>query len=182
MSGIRPQDCSKLGKNPKNNNDVTIFRHDVNVKFFWRYFVSLVKFNYWSKFQYHHWFWQFSFIRDRPEIRKSEILPSEFCPKSGDWDESWIRNLAWMSLIQCYWMLQNTRVTSFTVWVIKGKPTNQQTPPPPNQIRVNYFALLTMSFFQLHGMPLFIYNGHNTSTTLHTYFPTCYCLLSLSIK
>ena len=28
--------------------------------------------------------WQFSFIRDRPEIRKSEISPSAFCPISGD--------------------------------------------------------------------------------------------------
>ena len=50
MSGIRPPDCSKLAKNPKNDNDVIIFRHDVNVKFFWRCFVSLVKFSYWSKF------------------------------------------------------------------------------------------------------------------------------------
>ena len=50
MSGIRPPDCSKLAKNPKNDNDVTIFRHDVNVNFFWRCFVSLVKFSYWSKF------------------------------------------------------------------------------------------------------------------------------------
>ena len=50
VSGIRPPDCSKLAKNPKNDNDVTIFRHDVNVKFFWRCFVSLVKFSYWSKF------------------------------------------------------------------------------------------------------------------------------------
>ena len=50
MSGIRPPDCSKLAKNPKNDNDVIIFRHDVNVKFFWRCFVSLVKFSYCSKF------------------------------------------------------------------------------------------------------------------------------------
>ena len=50
MSGIRPPDCSKLAENPKNDNGVTIFRHDINIKFFWRYFVSLVKFSYWSKF------------------------------------------------------------------------------------------------------------------------------------
>ena len=37
--------------------------------------------------------WQFSFIRDWPEIRKSEIPPSEFCPISGYWDELWIPNL-----------------------------------------------------------------------------------------
>ena len=60
--------------------------------------------------------WQFSFIRDWPEIRKSEIPPSEFCPISGDWGELWIPNLARMSLIECYWMLQNSRVTVFTVF------------------------------------------------------------------
>ena len=47
VSGIRPPDCSKLAKNPKNDNDVTVFRHDLNVK---SCFVSLVKFSYWSKF------------------------------------------------------------------------------------------------------------------------------------
>ena len=34
VSGIGPPDCSKLVKNPKNDNDVTIFRHDVIVNFF----------------------------------------------------------------------------------------------------------------------------------------------------
>ena len=57
--------------------------------------------------------WQFSFIRDWPEIRKSEIPPSEFCPISGDWGKLWIPNLARMSLIECYWIF----------WVIKGKQT-----------------------------------------------------------
>ena len=60
--------------------------------------------------------WQFSFIRDWPEIRKSEIPPSEFCPISGDWGKLWIPNLTRMSLIECYWMLQNSSVTVFTVF------------------------------------------------------------------
>ena len=51
--------------------------------------------------------WQFPFIRDWPEIQKSEIPPSEFCPISGDWGELWIPNLARMSLIEFYWMLLN---------------------------------------------------------------------------
>ena len=50
VSGIRPQDCSKLTRNSKNDNDVTVCRYDVNVKFFLSYFLSLVKFSYWSKF------------------------------------------------------------------------------------------------------------------------------------
>ena len=35
---------------------------------------------------------------------------SEFCLISGDWGEFWIPNLAQMSLIECYWMLQNSSV------------------------------------------------------------------------
>ena len=60
--------------------------------------------------------WQFSFIRDWPEIRKSEILPSQFCPISGDWGKLWTPNLARMFLIKCYWMLQISRITAFTVF------------------------------------------------------------------
>ena len=59
--------------------------------------------------------WQFSFIRDWPEIRKSEIPPSEFCPISWDWGKLWITNLAQMSLMKSYSMLQNSKVTAFTV-------------------------------------------------------------------
>ena len=59
-------------------------------------------------------FWQFSFIRDWREFRKSELPPSEVCPISVDWDELWIPNLARLSVIECYWMLQNSRVTAFT--------------------------------------------------------------------
>ena len=59
--------------------------------------------------------WQFSFIRDWPEIRKSEIPPSEFCPISEDWGKLGIPNLARMSLIKSCLMLQNARVTAFTV-------------------------------------------------------------------
>ena len=59
--------------------------------------------------------WQFLLIKDWPKIWKSEIPPPEFCPISGDWDELGIPNLARMFLIQCYYMLQNARVTAFTV-------------------------------------------------------------------
>ena len=43
-------DCYKLVANRKNDNDATIFKHDIILKLFWRCFVSLVKFSYWSKF------------------------------------------------------------------------------------------------------------------------------------
>ena len=76
--------------------------------------------------------WQFSFIRDWPEIKKSEIPPPEFCPISGDWDELWIPNLVRMSLIECYWTLQNSRVTAFTVFELlrENQLGGKITPPP----------------------------------------------------
>ena len=59
--------------------------------------------------------WQFSFVRYLPEIRKSKMPPSEFCPVSGDRGKLGIPNLTKMSLTKCYWMLQSARVTAFTV-------------------------------------------------------------------
>ena len=58
--------------------------------------------------------WQFSLIENRTEICKLEISPSELCPISGDWGKLQIPNLIQMSLIKCYWMLQNASVTAFT--------------------------------------------------------------------
>ena len=58
--------------------------------------------------------WQFSFIRDWPEIKKSEIPSPEFFPTSGDWSELEIPNLARIFRTTCYWMMQNATVTAFT--------------------------------------------------------------------
>ena len=81
--------------------------------------------------------WQFSFIWDWPEIRKSEIPPSEFCPISGDWGKLGIPNLAGMSLIKCYWMLENTKFTIFTVSKLLRENQQGVTKlPPPTQIRL----------------------------------------------
>ena len=74
--------------------------------------------------------WQFSFIRDWPGIRTLETPPSAFCPISGDWGELWIPSLARMSLIKCYWRLENSSFYRF--WVIKGKPTGGIKLPTPH--------------------------------------------------
>ena len=125
LSKIRPLNCSKLGKNPKNDNDATIFWHDVIVKCFWWRFVSLIMFSYWPKFHVNIItvlkLWTFSFTRDWPEMRNREIRLSESCPISGDWSYLWIRNLPRMSLIKCYWMLQNAMVTVFIVFELLRK-------------------------------------------------------------
>ena len=80
--------------------------------------------------------WRFSFIKDWPEIRKSEISPPEFCTTSGDWGELWIPNLTRMFITKCYQMLENVRVSAFTVSELLRE--NQQgrglkLPPPPSR-------------------------------------------------
>ena len=147
-SGIRLTDFSKLAINRENDNDVTICRHDVIAVFF--FFFDVVLFllsslvtgpSFMSISSLVLELWQFSFIRDWPEIRKSEIPPSEFCPISGDWGELGIPNLARMSLIKCYWMLQNARVTAFTVSELwrenqHGGLSPPSPPPPPLRLRL----------------------------------------------
>ena len=85
--------------------------------------------------------WQFSFTKEWPEIRKPEIFPSKFCPISRDWEELGKPNLPRMFAITCYWMLQNARLTAFTVSELLRE--NQQEggeggnyPLPPNEIRL----------------------------------------------
>ena len=118
VSGIWDPDCSKLARNLKNYNDVTIIWHDVNINFF---DVVLFLLSIWvtgpsfmSITSLVLELWQFSFIRDWPEIRKSEIPPSEFCQKSRDWGKLWVPKLAQMCLTKCYWLLKISRVTAFT--------------------------------------------------------------------
>ena len=110
---------------------VKVFRHEVNVKFFWRCCVLLVRFSYWSHFQVNivtgSRVMTIFLYKDRPEIREPEIPTSEFCPISGDWDKLGIPSLAEMSLMKFYWMLQNARVTALTVSQFLSTPP---LPPP----------------------------------------------------
>ena len=116
-SGIRLPDCSKLTLISKHRNDVTTFWHDVIVKFFWRSFVSLVKFSHWFKFYVNiitgSGVMTISFYKGL--TRNPEIPPSGFCPISGDWDKLEIPSLARSSPIKCFWMLQSSRVTASIV-------------------------------------------------------------------
>ena len=156
-SGLRT--AQNWQKDPKNDNGVTIFWHDVIVKLFWRCFISLVKFSDWSKFHINiiagSGIMTIFFYKGCPEIRQSEISQSEFCPISGDCSKLWIPNLAGMSLIECYWMLKNVMVTAFAVFELLRE--NQlggefSIPHSHTQIRVklgaNQASWLTVSWFR----------------------------------
>ena len=142
-SKTQSHDCSKLVINQKNNNDVTIYQHEVFVKIFWRCCFLLSSLVTGQSFMLVSLLvlelWQFSLIKDWSEIQQSEIHPSEFCPISGDWGNLGIPGLIEMLLMNCYWMLQNTRVTAFMVFEL-SRETQQGmgwkgvgviTPHPP---------------------------------------------------
>ena len=145
-SGIWLPDSSKLVINKKKDHDVIIRWHEVIVIFFdvilFLLSILVTALSFMSISMQLLELWQFTFIRDWPEIQKSEMPYSEFFPISGGWGELGITNLARMSLITCYWMLQNARVISFTVSKLLRE--NQQGrkrlklprppfhPPPPS--------------------------------------------------
>ena len=107
VSGIRLLSCYKLTINWEYNNDVTICRHDVIVRNFWRCRVFLVKFSYWSKFHVSivtgsgvmKISWKFPGNRKHSHLSFAQYL------KAGG--ELGIPNLVWISLMK--------RVTAFIV-------------------------------------------------------------------
>ena len=119
---MHPESGFRIATNWSEKRKMTMtlfFWNDVIVNFFWHCLVPLVRFGYWSKCHVNiingSGIMAISFIMDWTEILKSQIPPSEFFPISGDWVELRQQNLARMFLIKCYWMLQNARVTAFTV-------------------------------------------------------------------
>ena len=95
---------------------------------------------------------QFSFISDWPEIRKSETPTSEFFSISEEWGKLWIPHLARMSLIECYWMLQNSRVTAFTALELSMENQlgggGKITPSPP-RLGLNLQPFLISSYYDV---------------------------------
>ena len=101
--------------------------------------------------------WQFSLIRDWPEIRKSEIPISEFYPISEDWNELEIPNLAQMSLMKCYWLLQNSRVTTLSVSeLLWESQQGVKLHPSHTQIRVKQNVTSTTFKLVHHKCPAYI--------------------------
>ena len=137
-SGIRPPDCSKLAKNLKSDNDVTISWHDVIVKCFWRGFVSLVKFSYLSKFHVNIGtgsgilaIFFYKGLTRNPEIENTPVwvLPNI-------WRVGWFMDTKFVAnvsnkILRNAAKFQGYRFYRF--WVIKGKSTggggNYPSPP-----------------------------------------------------
>ena len=116
MSRIQLPDCWRLTINQTNNNDDTMCQHEVIVNFFLTPLLILVIGpSFMSISSLVPELWQFPFISDWPEIGKSKISPSKFDPIYGYWGELEIPNLVRLSLMKCYWIQQDARVTAFTI-------------------------------------------------------------------
>ena len=138
MSGIQLPDCSKLTINWKNDNGITIFRHDVIIKIFWRCFVPLMKFSYWSKFLVNIItgsgvmiiFFHKGLTRN-PEIGNTPVwvLPNIWrLGQVGDTKFGMsVSNKMLLNPAKCH------GYSFYCFWVIKGKPTGGEVklPAPP---------------------------------------------------
>ena len=125
----------EIGHKLEKCNDVTIYRPDVIVNFFWRSHVSLVIFSCWSKFHVNIMtvsgvmtIFVCTGLTRNPKIGNT---PSEFCPTYGDWSELGIPNYARICLIKCYWILQNVRVTTFTFSELLWENQQEEGELPP---------------------------------------------------
>ena len=91
--------------------------------------------------------WQFSFIKDWPEIRKLEIPLSRFYLISGEWGKSGVPNLARMFPINCYSILQNSMVTAFTVSeLLRGNQQVGKITPAPALSRLRLKSFVSFKF------------------------------------
>ena len=136
------RDCSKLTINKKNDNDIPILCHDVIVNFFdtvvfllpnlvtGQDFMSIIiaGSRVMTTFLY------------KQLTRYSQIGNTSVWVFSNIWilGEKVILNLAATSLTNCHWMLQNARVTAFTVSELL-RTTNRRVKLPPTQIKIRIF-------------------------------------------
>ena len=128
MSGIRPLYCSKLAKSPENDNDVPISWHDVSVNFFWRCFISLVKFSYWSKFHVNiitgsgiMTIFFYKGLTRNPEIGNTPV-----CVLPNIWRLGWVMDTKFGTNVSNRLLMNAAKFQGYNFyrfWIIKGKPT-----------------------------------------------------------
>ena len=129
---------------------MTICRHYVIIKVFWCWRVSLVKFSCWSKFHVNFitgsrvmTFFLYKWLTRNPEIRNTLAW---VLLNIADWGKLDISNLARMSLLKCYWMLQNAKVTAFSISdLLRKKQQGVKLPFDPST-RLWFIALLFLWF------------------------------------
>ena len=128
MSRILPPDCSRLAKNPKNDNCITLFWHEIIVKSFWPCFVSIVTFSYWSKFHFNIitgsgiiTIFFYKRLNRNPEITKAPVwVLSNLWTLGQVMDTKFGTNVFNKILLNA---AKFKGYSSYRFWVIKGNPT-----------------------------------------------------------
>ena len=117
MSEIRFPDGCQSAINREKDNDVTIWQHDVIIKFFDVTVSSLITGPSFMSITYPVLeLWQFSFIKDWANIRKSEIPPFE----------GLVSDIKFGTNVSNEMLLNTTKFQVYSFyhfWNIKGKPT-----------------------------------------------------------
>ena len=115
---------------PGIGNDVTISRYDVICHIFWRCFVSLVKFNYYSKFPLNiisgsgvMTIYFYKGLTRNPEIRNTPVwvLPNI-------WRLGRVRDTKFSTDASNKMLLNAAKCQGYSFhcfWIIKGKPTGK---------------------------------------------------------
>ena len=139
--GIQLVHCSKLGINWKNDNDIKICRHDVIIKFLWHCCIFLVMFSYWSKFHVNiitcsgvRTAFIYKGLTGNPKTRNTPVWNLSNIWRLGRVMDI---NMAQMSIMKSYWMLQNIRATAFTVSeLLKEKQQVKLLPHPDYKVAI----------------------------------------------
>ena len=110
----------QIGQKSESDNDVTIFRQDVIFRFFWCCFVSRVTFRYWSNFHVNiitgsgiMTIFFYKGLTRNPEIGNTAVWVLPNIWRLGRVMDT---KFGTKSVIECYWMQQNSRVPAFTVF------------------------------------------------------------------
>ena len=154
MSGIQPRDCSKLAKNLKRDNDVTIFWHDVNVRFFDVLLFVLSRLVTGPSFMsISSLVLELTILFYKGLTRNLEIgnTPVWFLPNI--WRLDWVMDTTFVTNVSNRMLLNPAKFQGYSVyhfWVIKGKPTKGN---------LNWwtllFHLLSHTFFRVPVYPCF---------------------------
>ena len=142
---MRSPECSKLAKNPKKwqwRHNFPTWRRNVNVKFFWRFFLFLVKFSCWSKFHV-------NIITDSGIITIFFITPVWVLPniwRLGQVMDKFGTNVSNKILLNA---AKFQGYSSYCFWVIKGKPTGGRKitlPPSPTRLALKILQQMLQDF------------------------------------
>ena len=106
------------------NSEKWQWRHNLPIwlprQHFWCCFVSLVKFSFWSNFHVNiiTGFGIMTIFFYKRLTRNLEFRNTPVWVFPNIWRLGWVMDTKFkrISLIECYWMLQNVRVTAFTVF------------------------------------------------------------------